>query len=345
MGSPPDTKPSRSAAKSRDSLSRGSKNKAPVIEEDEDDDDDLDAGGEDDTPTPAPPPSKTKTSPNKPTLSFRIPKKPGTETKKPLPEQVLKATPRAVSVEDKEMALAASDDEELSELEDEDVERDDEEQEEEHEEDDDDENEEEEEDDDPDAEGEEYEEEDADHSALPSALDQLTAAADGATSPSPSLSDSELGSRSGTPDPNRLTRRQRGGPEGMLMALSNEAQKKKFLTAEQLTMRRAEMARRRKDLSEKRAKEEKEDTLKRLLEKPQPKKKKGDDMGESGEEGEKEVERARAGWVRIVHGVGGTRLGVPDEWLEAPVGRVFEGSRKMEGLRVVGGTRLVQEVE
>jgi len=44
--------------------------------------------------------------------------------------------------------------------------------------------------------------------------------------------------------------------------------------------------------------------------------------------------------------VEGTRVGVPEEWLEAPVGKVFEGCKaRMEGLKVTGGTRLVQEVE
>jgi len=69
------------------------------------------------------------------------------------------------------------------------------------------------------------------------------------------------GSRSATPDLSKLTRRQRGQYEedvaGGLMALSNEAQKKKHLTAEEHAMRRAEMARRRKNLSEKRNEEEK----------------------------------------------------------------------------------------
>jgi len=61
-----------------------------------------------------------------------------------------------------------------------------------------------------------------------------------------------------TPDPGRLTKRQRAdhNPEE-LMALSNEAQKKKHLTAEEYAMRRAELARRRKNLSEKRNEEEK----------------------------------------------------------------------------------------
>jgi Ino eighty subunit 2 len=73
--------------------------------------------------------------------------------------------------------------------------------------------------------------------------------------------DDEDGSRDATPDLSKLTRRQRGfyeETEGQnLMALSNEALKKKHLTAEEHAMRRAEMARRRKNLSEKRNEEEK----------------------------------------------------------------------------------------
>lgn len=71
-------------------------------------------------------------------------------------------------------------------------------------------------------------------------------------------------SRSATPDLSKLTKRQRGqfveseGTEtNELMALSNEALKKKHLTAEEHVQRRAEMARRRKNLSEKRNEEEK----------------------------------------------------------------------------------------
>lgn len=75
------------------------------------------------------------------------------------------------------------------------------------------------------------------------------------------LSGSDIdGSRSGTPDPSKLTRRQRGLFEEEnvgLLALSNEAQKKKLLSVEEHAMRRQEMARRRKNLSEKRNEEEK----------------------------------------------------------------------------------------
>lgn len=68
-------------------------------------------------------------------------------------------------------------------------------------------------------------------------------------------------SRGQTPDVTKMTKRQRAlvdeASDGSLMALSNEAQKKKHLTAEEHAMRRAEMARRRKNLSEKRNEEEK----------------------------------------------------------------------------------------
>lgn len=72
-------------------------------------------------------------------------------------------------------------------------------------------------------------------------------------------SDEDGDSRSVTPDLTKLTKRQRGAFEEdpALMALSNEALKKKHLTAEEHVQRRAEMARRRKNLSEKRNEEEK----------------------------------------------------------------------------------------
>lgn len=70
--------------------------------------------------------------------------------------------------------------------------------------------------------------------------------------------DDSLGSRGDTPDLTKLTRRQRADYDpSEMMALSNEAQKKKHLSAEEYAMRRAEMARRRKNLSEKRNEEEK----------------------------------------------------------------------------------------
>lgn len=371
-GSPTDTKQaspitSTSAPKKRASLSRGSR-KPAVIEKDEDnsgdedqDDDDDDAAVEAQIISRAP--VKATATAGKATMTFRIPKKPGTESKKaaaPAPEQVLRTTPKVVPVEDKEMALAAagSDDEELSELEEEededaegepDDDEDDDEEEEDEEEDEDDEMEQERE------QEEDEQEDDASDSEMPdlNALDQLRAAA---RSVSPSDADT---STTGTPDPTKLTRRQRGAPVETLLALSNEATKKKHFTADEISMRRAEMARRRKDLSEKRQEAEKTDTIRRLLEK-QPSKKdrererkskkggevEGEETGaEDVGEGEQEVQRASKVCARIVMAVEGTKVGVPEEWAGTPVGRWTEGCRRVEGLRVVGGSSLVQEVE
>ena len=97
---------------------------------------------------------------------------------------------------------------------------------------------------DDDAEGEEIEVEEEEDSELDSDLDTPGG-----------------GSRASTPDLSKLTRRQRArleeGGSGHLLALPDEVQVKKHLTAEEHAMRRAEMARRRKNLSEKRNEEEK----------------------------------------------------------------------------------------
>ncbi|KAI7564196.1 hypothetical protein KC316_g12642, partial [Hortaea werneckii] len=155
----------------------------------------------------------------------------------------------------------------------------------------------------------------------------------------------EDGSRSGTPDLSKLTRRQRGAFEEAestgLMALSNEAQKKKHLTAEENAMRRAEMARRRKNLSEKRNEEEKMDTINKLLNKPAPKRRTRAEIirdqqielmaaaggGTPGTE-EGEEERADPLFARYIQRANGSRsLAVPEEW--------------REGFSGVGGTQVL----
>ena len=144
---------------------------------------------------------------------------------------------------------------------------------------------------------------------------------------------------SGTPDPSKLTRRQRRTSPSTLLALSNEAQKKKFFTAEQITVRRAEMARRRKDLSEKRNEEEKKDTLKRLLEKPAAPKRRNkaqmmadaerEEFGTPARIAEAEgMAEVKKGYVRTVINSKGTRVGIPRDWLGKEAGRFFEGARK-----------------
>ncbi|KAK5715601.1 hypothetical protein LTR15_010246 [Elasticomyces elasticus] len=148
-------------------------------------------------------------------------------------------------------------------------------------------------------------------------------------------------SRSATPDLSKLTRRQRGlyvpEPEftastsdgAGLMALSNEALKKKVFSEEEHAMRRQEMARRRKMLSEKRGEEEKMETINKLLSKPAPKRRTRAEMiaaqyaaehhtlngTPNPEDGEMPVERADPGFTRYVQNSRGARLGVPVEWL------------------------------
>lgn len=111
-------------------------------------------------------------------------------------------------------------------------------------------------------------------------------------------------------------------------------------------MRRAEMARRRKNLSEKRNEEEKMDTINRLLKKQAPKRRGKISQAEitanaaAGEEEfeEPEVEKANPVFTRWISDSNGCRVGVPGEWLEGPAGRVFGGMPP-------GMKRMVEEVE
>lgn len=109
-------------------------------------------------------------------------------------------------------------------------------------------------------------------------------------------------------------------------------------------MRRAEMARRRKNLSEKRNEEEKMETINKLLKKQAPKtnarrkEMNNADNGTGGNEGE--GFKPNAMFVRWVSSKEGNRIGVPEEWLDAPVGTVFANSVKPAGM----GGKLIQEV-
>lgn len=121
-----------------------------------------------------------------------------------------------------------------------------------------------------------------------------------------------------------------------------EPQIKKHLTVEEHAMRRAEMARRRKNLSEKRNEEEKMDTINRLLKKQAPKRrgkisaaeiaanskaKTGSAEGgdETPAEYEMEVEQANPVYTRWVYSQDGIKVGVPGEWEGTGVGKVFGG--------------------
>ncbi|MCJ1447028.1 MAG: hypothetical protein MMC23_007536 [Stictis urceolatum] len=233
---------------------------------------------------------------------------------------------RIKTVEEKEMQMAAagaSDDEELSELSDEDAEGEE------------------------DAEGDEVEEDEE----MGDEGDEEDA--EGETDDDETPGD--------TPDPSRLTKRQRQRldqdflqlPMGMAsypdpppfplnMApflkhkmpqsikssklTSSEPQIKKHLTAEEHAMRRAEMARRRKNLSEKRNEEEKMETINRLLKKQAPKRRgkiSAQEIAEGADTPEvefKEVEHVDPVFSRWISNKNGMVLALPGEWKNTPMG-------------------------
>ncbi|KAI9842002.1 MAG: hypothetical protein M1838_003318 [Thelocarpon superellum] len=140
------------------------------------------------------------------------------------------------------------------------------------------------------------------------------------------------GSRASTPDVTKMTKRQRSRLDEVmtvdLLALPSESKQKKILSAEEHAMRRSEMARRRKNLSEKRNEEEKMDTINKLLKKQAPKTRRT--RAAEGANGdatplsqEIEYERPKATVTRWVSNRHGSRVGVPEEWLDAPFGSVF----------------------
>ncbi|KAI9643003.1 hypothetical protein NHQ30_008737 [Ciborinia camelliae] len=273
----------------------------------EGEDDDLDADGDIDMEVQPTPPTiqVSKASAGKTKITVKDPPKVPTAT-----------------VEQKEMGLSDDDDDELSEL-DSDL-------------------------------GEEIEEEDA----MQSGNDDDAEGEDEEVEVAAAEEDEELDSddetpanesRASTPDLNKLTRRQRArfddGASGYLMALPDEVQVKKHLTAEEHAMRRAEMARRRKNLSEKRNEEEKMETINKLLKKQAPKtnarrKDLNGPVVDATPEGE--PQKPNPLFVRWVSNKDGNRIGVPEEWMEGPVGALFQGGVKASGNGM--GGKLIQEV-
>ncbi|KAA8644193.1 hypothetical protein EYZ11_004667 [Aspergillus tanneri] len=161
------------------------------------------------------------------------------------------------------------------------------------------------------------------------------------------MDEEEIDSEDGLPstDLSKMTKRQRGTLGNDFLQLPMEPQVKKHLTAEERAMRRAEMARRRKNLSEKRNEEEKMDTINRLLRKQAPKRRGRIPAAEaaevaSAEQELQDVERADPTMARWLSGREGSSVSVPVEWLGAPAGRAFG-----EGPLVINGSRnLVEEV-
>ncbi|MCJ1350085.1 MAG: hypothetical protein MMC33_000066 [Icmadophila ericetorum] len=165
------------------------------------------------------------------------------------------------------------------------------------------------------------------------------------------------GSRASTPDVSKMTKRQRSRLDQVMgsdfLQLPMEPQIKKHLTAEEHAMRRAEMARRRKNLSEKRNEEEKMDTINRLLKKQAPKRRgkisnaelnankdgSANTPGNETNTAEPETEKPNPIFIRWVNNREGSKIGVPEEWLGAPVGRLFQVGKGF------GSGRMVEEVE
>ncbi|KAL5051486.1 PAPA-1-like conserved region-domain-containing protein [Aspergillus fruticulosus] len=155
---------------------------------------------------------------------------------------------------------------------------------------------------------------------------------DEAGEPDEDEEDEELDSDGEMPDMSKLTKRQRGSLGNDFLQLPMEPQIKKHLTAEERAMRRAEMARRRKNLSEKRNEEEKMDTINRLLRKQAPKRRGRIPAAEAAEnaaadqEAAAESESVDPTMVRWISGHEGSRVAVPEEWVGTPPGRIFGGT-------------------
>jgi Ino eighty subunit 2 len=104
------------------------------------------------------------------------------------------------------------------------------------------------------------------------------------------------------------------------------------------------MARRRKNLSEKRNEEEKQDTINRLLKKQAPKRRgkisaaeiaAGAETPDVPMNGYEEEEKPDPIFIRWVNNAEGSRLGVPIEWKDKAIAKPFGNT----------GWRLIEEVE
>jgi Ino eighty subunit 2 len=87
-------------------------------------------------------------------------------------------------------------------------------------------------------------------------------------------------------------------------------------------MRRAEMARRRRNLSDKRNEEVKMETINKLLKKQAPKTNRRNAMA-GYDTPDSEHQRANPLFVRWVSTKDGNRIGVPDDMVIGPAGRAF----------------------
>ncbi|KAK1242468.1 hypothetical protein MKX08_005280 [Trichoderma sp. CBMAI-0020] len=157
--------------------------------------------------------------------------------------------------------------------------------------------------------------------------------------------DSEEGSRAETPDLAKMTKRQRARFEDIpqeFMKLPDEIQVKKVFTAEELSMRRQEMARRRRNLSEKRNEEVKMETINKLLKKQAPKiNRKAAAAAAAADSQGPNAQKADPVFIRWVSNKSGNRIAVPDEIVDGPSGTLFGNKTKQPP---AGPPKLVTEV-
>jgi Ino eighty subunit 2 len=74
------------------------------------------------------------------------------------------------------------------------------------------------------------------------------------------------------------------------------------------------------------------------LKRQAPKRRKKDEKDENDADG-----RAPMSFVRMISTVKGTRLAIPDQWLEAPVGEIFKQSEK-SSMNSAFPQKMVEEV-
>ncbi|UPK94852.1 hypothetical protein LCI18_005787 [Fusarium solani-melongenae] len=142
------------------------------------------------------------------------------------------------------------------------------------------------------------------------------------------------GSQDESPDLTKMTKRQRARFEDepqQYMKLSDEVQAKKVFTAEELSMRRQEMARRRRNLSEKRNEEVKMETINKLLKKQAPKiNRKAAGNGDADDS-----QKPNPAFIRWVSNKSGVRVAVTEEMLESPAGTIFGPASKPVSRKLV----------
>ncbi|KAM0245567.1 hypothetical protein ACHAQJ_010533 [Trichoderma viride] len=151
--------------------------------------------------------------------------------------------------------------------------------------------------------------------------------------------DSEEGSRAETPDLAKMTKRQRARFEDIpqeFMKLPDEIQVKKVFTAEELSMRRQEMARRRRNLSEKRNEEVKMETINKLLKKQAPKiNRKAAAAAAAADSLDRNLNKANPIFIRWISNKSGSRIGVPEDIIEGPSGTVFGDKTQQPSRKLV----------